>query len=225
MDVDTLYSRQHLLIADRLRSADVLIYGAGMLGSWTAHALARVANSVTIYDGADTVEDVNLGTQAYNPLDVGVLKGSALELNIGFGIASIPARFPEGETSNLVPNILVSCADSMDARARGSEWCFRKQVSLFIDTRARGLEATIITVSGDHEYRRYASNLPSDDQIEDVPCGQNGTAFVGMFVASRVASICNIFCREGVKYLPSRETWNVERGLIIERVEREEGSS
>lgn len=227
IETSTLHSRQHQLIAQGLRDANVLIYGAGMLGSWTAHALARVAHSITVFDGEDTVEDVNIGTQAYTDMDIGQPKGEALAMHIG-GLPNydtVPALFPNTDRRPVTiwgtPDIVVACADSMEARARGSEWCYRKQVPLFIDTRARGLEATVITVSGDQEYREYASTLPTDDEIDDVPCGQNGTAFVGMFVASRVASICNIFMREGIANLPKQESWNVERGLIITRVERE----
>ena len=221
MDSYTIHSRQHELIAPRLRDSSILIYGAGMLGSWTSLALARLAQHVEVWDGGDFVEDVNIGTQAYSDIDVGLPKGAALCNKMqGFNVSAVDRMFPPADRFSMVPtphtyDVVVACADTMDARGEGEAWAFRHTIPLFIDTRARGLEATIITVMfGEHD--RYVAALPSDEDIEPIPCGQNGTAFVGMFVASRVASLLNIYFREGnADTLPLRESWNVERGILI----------
>lgn len=226
----TLHSRQRELVAPALQRARILVYGTGMLGSWTAIALARITEYVEVWDGGDMVEDVNLGTQAYSDADVGRPKGDSLcNKLLGFNVMAVDKLFPpvnyrpkasyfalQGQS---LPDVVIACADSMDARRNGEAWAFGHSVPLFIDTRARGLEATILTVTM-AEHNRYSIELPSDDAIEPVPCGQNGTAFVGMFVAARVASILNCYFRDGIGSIPYQESWNVERNVPINIVYR-----
>ena len=210
-------SRQHQLLAPNTPKLRVLVYGAGMLGSWVTHALARMVEEVVVWDGGDHVEEGNIGNQAYNELDVGGYKASALQLSLGGLRVQVrnemfPSLLGPGEP---VPNIVVACADSMASRYEGAAWCRREKVPLFIDTRASGLDATIITVLTG-EYDRYMADLPSDDQLEGVPCGATGTAFVGMFMASRVASLIDTWVDHKPTAIPIRESWNVYRAIPYE---------
>lgn len=205
-------SRQRQLIHPKAAEYSVLIYGAGMLGSWTTHALARMVDTVTIWDGEDVVEVENIGSQAYCEVDIGEPKGEALMLALnGMRVWHRAERFPLADIA-IPPDIIIACADSMQARRDGAEWSGSNGTPLFIDTRAQGLEATIITV-GPKEYGDYLGDLPSDDDMPAIPCGERGTAFVGMFVASRVASIVNIYAAHGLNAIPKRETWNVQQAV------------
>ena len=217
-------SRQHVLLAPNTPKMRVIVYGAGMLGSWVTHALARMVELVDVWDGGDEVEEGNIGNQAYNELDVGGLKATALQLSLaGLYVGARHAMFPDPSRSlapDPIPNIVVACADSMASRRAGAEWCDRRTVPLFIDTRASGLDATIITVLPG-EYDSYLAKLPTDDELEGVPCGATGTAFVGMFVAARVASIIDMWVDHTPDTIPIRESWNVYRAIPYE-IERRE---
>ena len=215
-------SRQHALLAPNTPKMRVLIYGAGMLGSWVVHALARMVEEVVVWDGGDHVEEGNIGNQAYNELDVGEFKAVALVLAMaGLPVRAKHAMFPEllGRHER-VPNIVVACADSMASRRAGASWCHDMKVPLFIDTRASGLDATIITVLPG-EYDRYLAALPNDDELEGVPCGATGTAFVGMFVAARVASLIDTWVDHDQTAIPIRESWNVRQAVRYETSWRE----
>ena len=219
------FSRQHVLLAPNTPKLRVLVYGAGMLGSWGVHALARMVEEVVVWDGADRVEEGNVGNQAYNELDVGEFKAGALALSMaGLRVRVRHDMFPDPQGSLVpepTPNIVVACADSMASRRTGAEWCQDKNVSLFIDTRASGLDATIITVLPG-EYGRYLSELPTDDELEGVPCGATGTAFVGMFVASRVAGLVDTLVDHTPDAIPIRESWNGWLAIPYE-IERRRG--
>ena len=209
-------SRQHKLLAPNTPKLRVLIYGAGMLGSWTAHALVRMVERVQLWDGGDTVEEGNIGNQAYCEADVGYYKSSALHGHlIGLPLASVEYPFPPTDGISTVPNVVVACADSMESRRAGAEWCQRMDIPLFIDTRASGLDATIITVLRD-EYEGYVRDLPTDDELEGIPCGATGTAFVGMFVAARVASIIDTWADHTPNTIPIREAQHVGRAIPYE---------
>ena len=196
-----------------------------MLGSWVTHALARMVERVELWDGGDMVEEGNIGNQAYCEADVGAHKGMALHTHmLGLPINTIGKPFPPTAVQRVgvSPSVVVACADSMASRRAGAEWCRLMDIPLFIDTRASGLDATIITVMRG-EYDRYLSELPSDDQLEGIPCGATGTAFVGMFVASRVASLIDAWVDHTPDTIPIRESWNVRRAVPYEIEWRRDG--
>lgn len=209
-------SRQHKLLAPNTPKLSVLIYGAGMLGSWTAHAIVRMVERVDLWDGEDFVEPGNVGNQAYSESDVEEPKSVALRGHLlGLPLVPVQESFPPSREVIPFPNVVIACADSMIARRQGAEWCRQTGVSLFIDTRASGLDATIITVLRD-EYEGYVRDLPTDDELEGIPCGATGTAFVGMFVAARVASIIDTWADHRPDAIPIRESWHVGRAIPYE---------
>ena len=215
-------SRQSQLILPGARDATVVIAGAGMLGSWTAHALVRMCTHVLVFDGEDTVEDVNTGNQAYNGMHVEMGKGTALALSMyGLPIASIPCKFPAPPSVGFTtPNVVVSCVDNLKARRAIAVWAFVHCIDLFIDTRAQEETACVLCVpltGKDRELRMndYLAGIPEESEVADVACGMTGTAFVGMWVAQRVAMSINNHYR-GVDN-PSKLVYHVGQGIEVTR--------
>lgn len=222
----TVASRQSQIILPGARDATVVIAGAGMLGSWTAHALVRMCQQVTVYDGEDTVEDVNTGNQAYNGMHVDMGKGEALSLSLyGLPLEPVAKLFPEPTT--LPPlasqgrwNVVVSCVDDLQARSAIAQWAMDYRADLFIDTRAQGETAAVLCIPlagpfGDDRLTNYLRAIPEESEVEDVACGMTGTAFVGMWVAQRVAMSINNHYR-GVDN-PAKIVYHVGQGIEVTR--------
>jgi hypothetical protein len=205
--MDTRYERQTLLIPQGMKNATVVLVGLGMLGSWTAHVLARTCGRVIGID-FDEVGDENLGTQAYNKFDLGMAKSSAMFSNLyGLPFAGKNESFNGRKTPaelNIIaagtPLVVVSAVDSFEGRRMVAEWA-AKYADLFIDTRAHGTVGVVMTVPVDSDplvalarpladqvIGVYLAGLESDDTAPAPACGAEGTAFVGMWVAQCVAS-------------------------------------
>ncbi len=225
-------SRQSQIILPGARDATVVIAGAGMLGSWTAHALARMVAKVTMFDGADMVEDVNTGNQAYNGMHVGMGKGEVLSASLyGLPIEAVAEKFPPqpspGEWASWKAggvdpcyNVVVSCVDDLAARKEIAAWAFDTHADLFIDTRAQGETAAVLCVplnkeNGEDRIDAFVRAVPREDTVDDVACGMTGTAFVGMWVAQRVAMSINNHYR-GVDN-PSKIVYHVGQGIEVTR--------
>lgn len=203
---DARFSRQAQIIHPDLASAQVLIGGVGMMGSWSALALARCVAHVHCFD-PDVVEDVNSGNQAYNGAQLGKPKGLALEelaaglpLTTTHGIFDL-AKAPEEvlplkrEGRKLV---VVSGADSFAVRASLANYAHHHNADLFIDTRAMGDMCVVLCVVPPHQVERYLRDEVLDDAaVPDQPCGMNGTAYVGMYVASRLVASLNTYFKGG----------------------------
>jgi len=192
--------RQHQIIDPSMAEQTAYVVGLGMVGSWVAQALSRVCGQVVGFDD-DVVGVENLGTQCYDGL-IGVpkadaTKGALLELPF----TGYVARFPDGAPSRTKPTVVVSCVDSMTARREVAKWCQRKKVPLMLDCRVLGETVALFAAftqpqRESHEgYRRYLSELLTDNEVPDVPCGASGTAYCGMWLAARVATVINNWCK------------------------------
>ena len=197
---EQLHVRQFQIIHDDLRDATIIVAGVGMLGSWTALAMARCARKVYIFDH-DVVGEENLGTQAYNADQVGDSKVASLaEQGWGLPIIEWSTKFPIGlpliEVLEEKPNhlVFISCVDSFQARKECAQWAWDNGVDLFVDTRAAA-EICVVCLVPYEKLPQYIETLNTDEDAPDVACGLEGTAYVGMGVASRVASRVNAYFR------------------------------
>lgn len=204
--MDNRMMRQTLLIPEDMKQATVVLVGLGMLGSWTAHVLARTCRQVIGFD-FDTVGVENIGTQAYDERTIGDSKASAMQRSlIGFPFKGLPERFDSEALYQFAddtlragpyPMVVVSAVDSFAGRRMVAEWA-AKHAELFLDTRAHGTVGVVITaptmavfVDGaniSQAMARYLDTLESDESAPAPACGAEGTAFVGQWIASQVAS-------------------------------------
>ena len=225
---DARFSRQSAIIHPDLADAQVLVAGVGMLGSFTALALAHCVKHVAVWD-MDSVEDVNMGNQAYNATHYGLPKGKALEaMCAGFPLSSEFARFPlDKAPSELLPHtlegrklIVVSGVDSLAVRGELANYARHHGADYFVDTRAMGDVAVILIVPPDQIERYLRDELPKDEDVPDVPCGMNGTAYIGSFVAGKVVASLNASMR-GVR-VPFIRVEDVNMGVVLHEAALEE---
>ena len=76
---------------------------------------------------------------------------------------------------------------------------------MFIDCRVLAETAAVACVAASesgmrgtelaNRYGSYLARLPSDDEVPPLACGERGTAYVGMWLAARVAATINNWCR------------------------------
>jgi len=217
-----LHERQHQIVHPRMAAMEVIIAGAGMLGSWSAHALSRAVRQVHIFDGDDMVEDVNVGVQAYIEENIGLRKGQCLEQSLfGLSLKSYAELFPHQSAPTNV-GAVISCVDTLDGRAAIAKWSMKHNIPLFIDTRAQGENAVLCSATPE-QIPEYLGALPREEDVPDVPCGTEGTAFMGMWVASQVTCWINNWCR-GMK-LPKMLVWHVGTNMEINRLQYGEEDS
>lgn len=198
--------RQHQIIHPKMAGMEVIIAGAGMIGGWTAHALSRAVKRVHVFDPGE-VEAVNTGNQPYVSSDVGTAKAIALSNTLSFdSYRSYVDAFPHTVLPVTGQEVFVSAVDSMSGRAANASWCKDMKLPLFLDGRIRG-ELAVLAVVTDQRYDEYLEDLPSDDDVEDVPCGMEGSAYTGMFLAAQITATVNQWCR-GAPIEPLR-IWHV----------------
>jgi hypothetical protein len=188
---------------------EVIIAGAGMIGGWTAHALSRAVRRVHLFDPGD-VELVNTGNQPYSPHHVTMSKVDAFDLpNITPHVEAFPRRraWPV-----MGQEVFISAVDSMSGRRANAEWSKHAKLPLFLDGRIRG-ELAVLAVVTDQRYDEYLEALPSDDDVEDVPCGMEGSAYVGMHLAARIAATINAWCK-GTQ-IPSMYVYHVGLDQLV----------
>jgi molybdopterin/thiamine biosynthesis adenylyltransferase len=199
---ESRFLRQHQIIHPQMAGMEVIIAGVGMIGGWTAHALSRAVRRVHIFDPGN-VELVNTGNQPYSPHHVTMSKVDAFELpNIRPHVRAFPLLSGRGKVITAhdpdLPitghEVFVSAVDSMSGRAANASWCKDMKLPLFFDGRIRG-ELAVLAVVTDQRYSEYLEGLPSDDDVEDVPCGMEGSAYVGMHLAARIAATINAWCK------------------------------
>lgn len=210
-----LLIRQYGLIDPKLRDAVVVVAGAGMLGSWAALSLARVAHEVHVWD-FDTVDDVNLGTQVYTDNQLGKPKVTALaEITSGLPVIPHDDFFPLDlspedmglqrtyEVENPLnsekvpmtrPLVIVCAVDSFKARAEIAAWARTHGADLFTDSRAHG-ELTVSMIVPPDKLEQYIGEIPDDESAPEPACGMEGTSFVGQFSAARITSGINSYFR------------------------------
>ena len=204
-----------------MAGATVIIAGMGMLGSWTAHALARAVGRLIVYDGGDTVEAENLGNQAYNELHVREPKGASIASELyGFNVDVIARMFPYRTLvingREVSADVVVSCVDTLEGRAAAARWCQDHRVPLFIDTRAQGEVAVICTAPPDRIVE-YLLSMPKAKDVEDRRCGAVGGAYTGMWVASQVAATINGYYK-GLP-VPKMLVWHTGLNQEIKRLQ------
>jgi molybdopterin/thiamine biosynthesis adenylyltransferase len=176
---------------ERMTKEQVLIGGAGGIGSWLALLLTRCGTSVYIYD-FDKVELHNIGGQLYSKSDVGLYKVDALNKIIRSLVTD--STYIEGDTNkydekSLVSDLCVAAFDNMAARKimfdKWSTIYKDNNEALFIDGRLTASEMKIFCVTPDR-IERYKETLFDDSEVEDAPCTFKQTSFGAAMIASHI---------------------------------------
>lgn len=180
--------------------AHVTIVGCGGIGSFTAHALAKLGiPSLTLVD-FDVVEPHNIPNQLYTKDDVGEYKVVALQDQLldttNAQVESVPYRLTEQGWENatdwaiglpMMSGIIISALDSMYARQLLWEQVRMKYpVNLFIDGRLGGQNIVVYTASpvSLDDIAGYEATLHGDDEGLDMPCTGRNVIDVGYAMAA-----------------------------------------
>jgi hypothetical protein len=207
--------------ANKVKDLNILIVGAGGIGSWTTLLLSRAGfNSITVIDD-DTVELVNLGGQFYSLEDVGTPKVFALnestKLYSDYELKCFIDRFEFNEfimKPNIIMqsyDIIISAFDNMDGRKQlFSAWKnIGKKESVFIDGRLLAEVFQILTIekSNESNIKKYEDEyLFNDSDVEEVACTSKATSYYGAGIAFEINKKIISWIRntylEGVDDLP-----------------------
>ena len=193
---------------DVIAHKNVLLGGAGGIGSWTALLLARTnVGSIRIYDD-DKVETANLAGQFFSISDVGKYKVEAVTNHLRnianyYSSSYVKDRF----TLDTPPyKIMIGGFDNMTARkVFFRSWNAFRRASvaedfsnyLLIDARLSAEVLQVYCLQGDDEasITYYKDNcLFSDDEADPTVCSYKQTSFMANMIAGTIANLFVNWC-------------------------------
>jgi len=168
---------------------NIIIGGAGGIGSWTSLFLASIGYTLHIYD-FDTIEKHNLGGQFYRNSDIGSTKTYALtRLAKDFRLAENIFTYEKYEKDSEVSDIMVSCFDNMEARkAMFENWKASDTRIAFLDGRMQAEVGMFYCVLPGQE-DAYEKELFHDDEVEELNCNYKATTHCGAFIGSQLTTL------------------------------------
>lgn len=179
---------------------NIIVGGAGTIGSNIVPILSRLGHSITLYD-MDIVEKHNLGVQLFPFNSISVKKVTAVN-NVNFYIngSLLSSVLDEEYTEDsMISNIMISCFDNMKARKIMFENWEKflhenestKHNFLFIDGRMDFNQFQIYYVTSDR-LSNYRRTLFTDESVDNVPCSLQTTPYIGPAIAAFMSNgLCN----------------------------------
>lgn len=192
------------------RETDVIVGGAGGIGSWLTLGLARANFLPMVYD-FDTIEEHNIGGQLYAKRHIGSTKVEALaDVCKQFADTDITIFNEKYTAESMSHNYVFSAFDNMKARKdmfeswKGfvKEWeemkDFREteaaangttieefDTPIFIDGRLTMEQLQIFCVTPD-KISAYEEHLFDDSDVPDAPCTLKQTSHSAAMIASHM---------------------------------------
>ena len=187
---------------------NVIVGGAGGIGSWLTLMLSRAGFYPVVYD-FDVLEGHNLAGQLYTQKDaeIGALKVDALKgLCKHFADTDITVMAEKYTKDSMTHNYVFSAFDNMQARKDMfaawkeyvKEWEEFKSVAdathipnislsepIFIDGRLTAEQMQIFCVTPD-KIEEYEKHLFDDSEVEDAPCTMKQTSHSAAMIASHM---------------------------------------
>lgn len=176
--------------------------GCGSIGSWTAECLVRMGFRPTIID-FDSVEEVNIGPQAFYQSDIG--KNKAEVLANRFGLDYMANKIQEVESTVFSNKIVVIAVDNNAARRYIYEQCLLHEPKAIIDGSTGGPMFTVRISTTRTDIETNLKLLPPDnavfgsdaDKYFNAPCGRLAIADVAMCIGSKIAYAVRKYVAEG----------------------------
>ncbi len=179
---------------NQISDKEILIGGAGGLGSWLALDLARKNMDIIIYD-MDTLEEHNLGGQFFHKGQIGKPKVVALQESIAlFADKKIEVLNEEYTLDSMVSPIMTSCFDNMEVRRLFFEnWASQEDRNLFIDGRMGAEQFTVLFVKKGFE-DAYRDTLFNSSDLKEAPCTAKSTQHCTISCVNKMVQVlCNYF--------------------------------
>ena len=186
-----------------VKEQQIIIGGAGGIGSWLAFQVARLSPSlIALYDD-DIVETGNLSGQLFSRLDVNKTKVKAIEsvitkYNEHYCVHGIPSRFTEYTEAG---DVMMCGFDNMEARKTFfRSWLShvyslsenKRKECLFLDGRLSMNVLQVFCITGDDSYNcnRYLHcYLFSDEEADHTVCSMKQTTYMACMIGSIMTNL------------------------------------
>ena len=195
------YSRQVGLIdPDKLR-LNILVVGAGSIGSWTSLALLKLGcQNVTVIDFDDVGEE-NIGSQIYSSYDIGKWKVKAFKEKAELLVETSPKIIvnPVNDANTIPPNIydiVISAVDNMQARKDVFKQ-LNPSPAWFLDGRMAANNVQLFATKMDNpdQVSFYDSTLFSSEDAMPIACSERSVVYncfvIAGLLTDLVAKIAN----------------------------------
>lgn len=217
---------------NNIKQEQVLLIGAGGIGSYVAFLLGRIGIKHLILFEFDRVDMVNLAGQLYTLNDISKPKIDVIseKLQQYSGFYNI-SKFEESYTSeSMAYDVMMLGVDNMSTRWTAfNNWrdlietktIEDKSKCLFIDGRLDAEEFQVFCIQGDDEdsIKKYINNyLFQDWQAPNSQCSYKQTAFTANMIGSVMVNlfinfVVNETC-EGFRSLPFKVSYNAATMLF-----------
>ena len=170
---------------------DIMIGGAGGIGSWLCFFLGRQESNIYLYDD-DTVDETNLGGQLYANSHIGLNKAQATS-NIVKEFTGMDVELMGKYNKDSMSNpVVFACFDNMEARKIMFEnWCSVPNKQIFIDGRMLAENFQVIAVTPSNIERYLKEELFEDSEVEEERCSMKATSHCGAMIAGYMVSVFN----------------------------------
>ena len=155
-----------------MRNSNILIVGAGGIGSWLCYFLYNLQKHKQIHSGVyitvadpDTVEEKNLRYQKFAQHDITDNKALVMEANYGF--SGIDKSINTSEDLNEY-DLIISCVDNTSFRRLMFNTCNKDKNKSFIDLRSEGTTIFSLTKHAKNDIEYLLSTIP--EEIQDTSC-------------------------------------------------------
>ena len=193
----------------------VIIGGAGGIGSWLAVMLGRLQCNIVIYD-SDDINEVNLGGQLFRASDIGQGKSYIVARTVQEFTGKIPTNRDFYDAGSAKTPYMFSAFDNMAARktmfARWKEMAGRE---LFVDGRMLAENMQVFAVTRENEHIYEAVHLFDDSEVDDAACTSKATSHCGSMIASLMTSVytnylANIRYESDIREVPFEIKFDIE---------------
>lgn len=187
-----------------LLKRDVILGGAGGIGSWCSLFLSRLGMHIYAYD-MDSFETHNMSGQLVKGSDIGKLKTDvAIELAKEFSNHTLIEGMGKYEMDSEYSPIMISGFDNMKARRdMFNNWKLQleenpelRKEALFLDGRLLASSYQIFCIQGDnleHIEKYERDYLFDDSEVEDVDCTLKQTSHCAAGIASHMVGFLTNF--------------------------------
>lgn len=180
------FTRQFDIVnIEKLKDQEVVIIGAGAVGSATALMMAKMGvNMITVFDH-DKIEKHNLPNQFYRVSDIGKPKVVALNEIVkdytGTSLSVVEEKFK----SQKIGGVVVVAVDSMDVRVNiWDALKYNSDIPLYIDTRMGAEVANVFTFYPLEDGEFYKDNLfPSSEAVHEA-CTRRSISYTAFGLAA-----------------------------------------
>lgn len=205
---------------------EIIVGGAGGIGSWTALLLSRIGHTLYLFD-MDLIEEHNMAGQLYATKQIGRNKAEAIKETIKLYADNdnIEAMGMYDKDSPSAP-IVFSCFDNMAARKlMFNKWKEQEDRLIFIDGRMLAEVGMIYCVVKGNE-EAYETELFDDSEVKDAPCSFKATSHCGALIGSLMVSglnnfLANVVYKDDIRVVPFKLEFELPMFAFTEREVKE----